>query len=302
MIKESEKPTVIIQKNSERSRRSFSFNNVLDGFAIGVIVFMLFVVIAAYLLEINFNSDISLKDVGVRTALLYVSTVTVSLMLRVLALRRGRRTEKYQEMLKMVADNNDVITENGLSKYRVEYCKEWEEKELAEVRACVLVDVGLTLNDFNIKYCKYTKQELSEMEEFKCLTKTQLKAIESARRIKRLKYDVNYLSVRRLTRHRSSPSGGLNSSDWHRIKTAQTLAVCLIASVFTVYIGVEATYISSWANFVSCLIKVTTMIISGVIAYVSGYYFSSERETAELNEKAHEQKNFIKWCEKKAKD
>lgn len=285
------------EPKASRPLKNRTFANVIDTATISTVVFLFVAVVLLYLTNISVDMDMSLKEFGYEAVILYIFTVTINFLTRSIAKRKGKEVKAHVEAYAEVEKNEKEIIDKGLRGFESEYCRNWEEQELRDARKRLLSFAGVDVTRFEGIYVKYSKAELKVKREELGLTEFQLKTVMKAKRIKRLRYDEEYLSASLKEGRRVSPAGGLNTVRFERIRTVQYLltafaGVCVSASLVLDIIA-EPTF----GTVVMCIIKLVTILISAIAGMLGGYKLTAEMQTQELLRKAVEQKNFIKWCE-----
>lgn len=272
-----------------------AFQDHLNALMLSAVAFIIVFMLTAALTKITVDAELNFFEVSFQTALLYACTVSVHLILRSYARRKGRETEKWKIAHDKVSAYGREIVERGLVKFTSEYCRAWEDHDLEELRKRILAEVGLTMQDYAIA-CMYGPEELKE--KFPSLTKEQRKAIIKAKKVKRLHYDEHYLSVKEnIGLYRHSPSGGMKSKTVVRINTASVFLTSGIASLFSVYLTAEIIVNPTLVTIVLCCVKLVVMAIFATFGIINGYNHSAVREVGEFVDRADEQNRFIKWCE-----
>lgn len=279
-----------------RVRKSKNFQDFVDGITLTAIAALVIVVIMLYITTISFNADFSLKQIGIEGLILYFATVSISLLCRSYARRKGRNTKAFSSAFARVEEYNQRIIENGYSARTTEYCRLWEETELRSARTKILSSVGISVEHFEKAYLKYNKSELKQR--YPELSSGEVAAILKAKKIKRLKYDESYLTVSDKVYGRHSPSGGFKNHTAEKMSTVRLFITGAVSCAFSASLVMEVVADPSWATIVTCAVKVILIVIFGVLNIVGGYNSSAVREPRELEEKADEQARFIKYCEK----
>lgn len=285
------------EKKIERSDRKTTFTGVIDALTLSAVFVILLVVALAYITEITPLGSVDYKKVGMQAIILYACTVSSILLMRGYGRRKGEQTEAYIKARDKVCDNAGKIIEKAYNVYVYNYCRAWEENDLATEQKKTLQNVGVTLEDYRDKYCKYGKNEL--IKAFPELTKVQVKGILQTKRIKRLKYDERYLLAKgkRTSPFRSSPSGGLTADGLNAIEVFRTFVTAALTSVFSVSFVLEIIENPTYETIVACLVKITCIIVSAIFGMINGYRFASAKKTAEMERLAKEQEEFILYCE-----
>lgn len=276
-----------------------AFQDHLNALMIAAVAFIITFMLTAALTKITVDAELNFFEVSFQTALLYACTVSVHLILRSYARRKGRETEKWRTAHDTVGAYGREIVERGLVAMTSEYCRAWEDRDVEELRFRILAEVGLTLKDYEATRM-YAAAELEK--KFPDLTKEQRKAIVRAKKVKRLHYDEHYLSVKEnIGMRRHSPSGGMKSKTVVRINTASVFVTSGIASLFSVYLTAEIIVNPTLVTIVLCAVKLVTMAIFATFGILNGYNHATVREVGEFIDRADEQRRFLKWCETEKK-
>ena len=274
-------------------RGRYNFSDFVDGITLSVVAILVAVILMMYLTDVSFRSDFSIKEFGFAAAVMYACTVSIYILLRSFSGRRGKRTKDYIDVCAAIENNANTIIEKGYARYASNYCRNWEKEELDNAREQVLCEVGISVNEYNATFCKYSKKEIERR--YPHLSEAQKKAIETARKIKRLKYNERYLSVSEAHGRRRSPSGGFTVAWENRIKYAQIIITSAISSVFSATIAFEIISDPTFATVVACLVKIVIVLGFGAWGMIGGYNMTAVKEVAEKKERVAEQNRFIKW-------
>lgn len=275
---------------------SKTFARLLDGVTITTILLIFVSVALLYLTDISLNMNMSWKDFGYEAIILYIFTVAINLLARSVAKRRGRETKQYENAQQAVTANENEIINKGLRGLERDYCRRWEEEELHDAREKVLSSARINVDTFESEYLKYNAKELKAKQKELSLTDYQLKVIRKAKRIRRLRFDEKYLSASLKEGHRVSPIDEINATKYERVHTIKYLVTAFAGVCLSASLALEVIADPTFATVVKCVIKIITIIVSSVAGMINGYKLTAEMETAELQRKAVEQKNFIKWC------
>lgn len=297
MIKDPDSEKMFNETPIKRPVDDNTFSKVLDGFTIGTILLIFVSVAMLYLTNISFDMGMSLKDFGFQAVILYIFTVAINLLSRSITKRKGRETEEHKEAVNLIKANEEEIIKNRLRGREREYCRQWEEEELRDARKKVLASAQIDVKTFETEYLKYSNKELKSKQTELNLTDYQLTVIKKARKIKRLKYDERYLSAAVKTGRRVSPTGEFNTTRYEQLRTVKYLITSLAGVCVSASIALDIISDPTFGTVVMCVVKIVTILISAISGMLGGYKLTAEMETAELNRKAVEQKNFIVWCE-----
>lgn len=294
---EQEKNEIVPVVYKKVSNRAFS--RIIDGVTLTTIVLILVSVALLYLTNISIDMNMSWKDFGYEACILYIFTVAINLLSRSVAKRKGRETKQHVEALKTVSELESAIIEKGLRGLEREYCRTWEDEELYNQRRKILSSARIDIGQFETVYVKYSYKELKQKRKELDLTDYQLKIISKAKRIRRLKYDEKYLSANLKEGRRLSPTNEINSAKYEKIHTVRYLITAFAGVCMSASLALDIIANPTFGTVVMCILKIITILISAVAGMIGGFKLTAEQETDELLRKASEQKNFIKWCERK---
>lgn len=278
----------------ERIKNSKNFASFIDGITLSAVGILIIVIGMLYFTQVGVNTGMSIADVGYECAILYGATVAIYLLLRSFARRKGKSTQGYMAACEKVEKNCARILRENIAYKAIQYCREWEERELENTRSRLLAAVKITIDDFNKLYLKYTVGEIKKMHTE--LTKTELKAIRAAKRVKVLKFNENYLSVAYGSNRRRSPSQYMTTATMEKLTVVRVVITTAITSVFGVTLALQLIADFSFATVVMCLVKIMIIAISGVIGMAGGYNMTAVKAVDEMKYKAGEQEAFIRWC------
>lgn len=290
MIQTGRNETVRIERVRQRTN---TFSNFLDGMTLTAIAAMLIVIFMVYLTSVKINTNVSVRDITVSGVLMYACTVSIYMLLRSFANRKGRASKAFAAVWETIEKNAVYIVENGLAGRVREYCRQWEEAEHNEARRRALADCCISLEKYLADYAKYSRREIKK--NFPDLTEYQRATILRVKKIKRLHFDESYLSVFENYGHRVAPSGGFTVRKRRKLQTIQTFFTTAISSLFSAYLALEIIADPSFATVVMCLVKVVIIVGFGAWALVQGYHMTAVLEVEELKRKTEEQARFIKW-------
>lgn len=271
-----------------------NFSAFLDGITLSVVALLVIVIGMLYMTQINVNTGISIYQLGLESGILYGATVSIYLLLRSFARRKGIATLEWHNAFVAVERNNDWIVEKGIANRTSAYCRAWEDSELDSSRERILADAGITLAEFNEKYLKYTVKEIKKT--YSKLSDFEYETICRAKRAKRLHYNEDYLSVYNKYGKRQSPSQRMTTKTMERLTTVRILITTAITSVLGVSMAMQLITDFSFATVVMCLVKIIIILIFGTVGMVGGYNMTAVKAVEEMNTKVDEQNRFIKWC------
>lgn len=279
------------QEPQEPHRRPPDF---LDAGTFVIVGALVIAIICAFLAQFVISPEISWKEVGVAGAIICAASISIYILLREYMIRRGRRTEQWQDAFARVQRNNKEITERHLSPLTHEYCRAWEQERLDDAQNAVLERVGLSLADFRATWCKYSKGELKAVEG---LTEAQKTAIIKAQNVRRMKYDERYLFDDENGGRQKSPSERMSTSTQNLVANIKTAVTTVITSFLSASFLQEVIFDFSAEAVISCVVKLALVAFSGAVGMISGYNFSAQKEVKEMTALADEQERCIKWCE-----
>lgn len=275
-------------------RTNKTFASLVDGFTLGVVGILIVVIGMLYMTQIDVNSNISIFQIGLESVILYGATVSINLLLRSFARRKGMATDMWSKAFAAVARNNDWIVSKGIANKTTEYCRAWEDAELNSSRERILADAGISLAEFNEKYLKYTVKEIKKG--YSDLSKFERSTIRRAKRCSRLHFNEDYLSVYSRDGKRKSPSQLMTTKAAEHWTIVRILITTAITSVLGVSMALTLITDFSFATIVMCLVKIIIVLLSGTVGMVGGYNMTAVRAVEEMNIKVDEQNRFIKWC------
>lgn len=287
-------PQATLPPKVTKYKTSKAFSSFVDGITLTVVGLLIVVIVLLYLTQISLNTGIDLLQFGFQSLVLYLASLSIYFLLRSFARRKGRMTDGWQNAFKLIEKLNAKIVATGAAERTPEYCRAWETAELDGSRERILADAGIKLADFNELYLKYGPGEIKK--KFPALTKFERKIIRKAKRLKRLHYNENYLSVNNSYGRRKAPNQYISTKTIEVFNGLQKAITMLFTAVFGVTLCVNLVSEPSLATVVMCLVKIIIVLISGAVGMAGGYNITSVKAVDEMNNKIDEQRRFLKWC------
>lgn len=287
-------PQVALTPKVTKYKTSKAFSSFVDGITLTVVGLLIVVIVLLYLTQISFNTDVNFLQFGFQSLVLYLASLSIYFLLRSFARRKGRMTDGWQNAFKAIEKLNDKIVATGAAERTPEYCRAWESAELDGSRERVLADAGIKLADFNEKYLKYSPWEIKK--KFPELTKYERRIICKAKRLRRLHYNENYLSVNNSYGRRKAPNQYISTKTIEIFNGLQKAITMLFTAIFGVTLCVNLVSEPSFKTVVLCLVKIIIVLISGAVGMAGGYNITSVKAVDEMNNKIDEQRRFLKWC------
>lgn len=283
----------------EKQKRKVSFSDGLDITVIVLVVGLVIAVILAFLAEFVIGAEIDLKEVGIDTGIVAACTISIYLLLKSFAQRRGRKTEVWLAAQARQNEQSGEIVKKNYARYAAEYCREWENERLERRQKQVLTEANISFKDFRELYCACSKEELNA--KYPDLTEFQRKTILKAKRIKRIRYDERYLltSVQEKSRREYSPSGGFTTGQLNIADNIRTVITTVLTSLFSASILQEVIFNPTKEAVIKLFVKLAVIFVFSALAMVKGYQFSTVKEVREMNAKSDELENFKNWCGEK---
>ena len=273
----------------------FNIKNMISSIMLAAVGAILVIVVMAYMTHIAFGTEIDWREQGANAVLLAVCSVAVTIILRSWGIMKG---EENPERIKALAEVEKHIKEIESKRFggrAAEYCRWWENDEYERTVTAYLDAFNLTLSQFKTMRI-YDKKEIQS--KYPALSKVQIDAVITAKKIKKLRYSESFMvTTSKQKEHRAAPSQGLSTEQSNAIMTAQNIITSILMSIVMVSFSVEVIADPSLATVVSCLLKVITILLSGLGGAYGGYNLTAKTERKRLENQAREQQSFIAYCE-----
>lgn len=279
---------------NDRKPRKKAAPDVIDTSIIVMIAALTVAMAFAFLVEFIFSPDINWREVSANTAIVAAFSISINMLLRLLGLRKGRKTDAWLEARARMKTNGKAITEKGYAAMVSEYCRTWEQNALDSDMDAVLSRVGISLDVYREKYRGFTRKELNRFEE---LSECQKKAIVKAGRIRRPHYDEAYIKTGESGARHRSPSEHISARAINILQFLRIAVVICCTTAFSASVLQDIIFNFSIEAVIRCLAKLVIVALSGVFGILGGINHSTIRETDEMNACADEQERVIKWCE-----
>lgn len=293
----TEKPEQIVVMTQEKKHK-----NGMEAILSSVAASLLVVIALIYLADINTDFDISLKNLTMNGALIFICSQAFHFVMKAFAQNREWSGKEYE---KSRNEAKTAIERLGKSEYsgRInEYCRAHTEETTERVKTAILSPAGISYKDYIEKYIGKNKKELFKAFPEEQLTKNQVRAILHCNREKIKPYDPNFLRGSFLTpKENVEPSGRYKPRRDNKIETVRTAVSGLFLCVFAVNVGGEIVLNWSFATLVICLVKLFVTVMSGIM----GYRFGVNNVQTEINlllTKSSEAEACIEWCKANPKE
>lgn len=273
----------------------WTIKNLLSSIMIVAVAAILVVVVLAYMTQITFNAEINWSEQGANAVLLVVCSVAVTIILRAWGIMKGQGVKEHLDALAVVEANVSKIIAGHNSGRAAEYCRDWENRDYENTVERALSPYNLSIDKFK-EMRIYDKAELATR--YPTLSKAQITAVLQAKKIKMLKYSEDFILTNTKNKeHRMSPSTGLSTRQRNTIMTVQNVVLAVVLSTIMVSFSLDIIADPTLATVVSCLLKVITIVLSGLFAAYSGYNLTANIETERFKLQAVEQERFLSFCE-----
>ena len=179
--------------------------------------------------------------------------------------KSGKASTMYIEICKRCDElKNRIITRN-LYKTLVDFCKDYVRRELRNACIELLSPVNISYEEYEEK-CK--GKDLETLEDL--YSKTQLKAIKRANKLKPIKLSADMICKRSRRGVRRNPLG-MNPGTKKVINDAFSFAKITLTSLLTGAVVLDAVVDFSWATIVGVLLKLMPVVVNAFNGYKSGY-------------------------------
>ena len=140
----TEQPTTDEPMITVRPRKTF--DESLDIVIIIIIAALVAAIVCAFLVNFNVTAQINVVEFTSNTVIVAGCTASLYILLRSLTIRKGRRTEVWQNAREKLQETIDGIVEDNLARRAGEYCRVWETQRLRDDRMAQLDVVGISID------------------------------------------------------------------------------------------------------------------------------------------------------------
>lgn len=231
-----------------------------------VSVCLMFAVIMIVTTDVKVGSIKDLADLGVDFFLLLFCAYASYISCADSGMRAGLGTDVYTETLANFKECKDKIVKNNMQVRLAEFCRDYIQDDLKNVRMSHLVVVGLSYE----QYLKYTAMDNKEIDALPGLTKLQKKAIKKANNIKPITLRPEAILRHGKGGYHRSPlemSPETRKSINYVVKFVQSSLIALGMSL----IALDMVADPSWIVFATVCLKLCSVIYNCFSGYRTGY-------------------------------
>lgn len=247
------------------SKKKLSTTMVEKAGWIMAVVIML-VVIAVMTLDIKTVTVQKITELSLTAFLLLFCSYAMYGNMYHTGMLEGRRLDSYKKaIIKYDAIREEIRSKDVWVELR-EFCADFVQKELRECRENELYAGGVSYEEY-LKYHRLSKREM----EYKRLPKKKIKAILDANWVEPLHFTAEMLYKT------GSPTGWrftpmhMSPSTKKTLDFASTLIKTVATSLCMCFIAFEMFATPSWETFVSVVVKLFTVAMTGYSGYRNGY-------------------------------
>lgn len=229
-------------------------------------------------------------------ALLFVNNAVYNNMIE-----SGQKAAQGTKLYKDAVDgyNAEMVTakatNSGLERLP-EFCDNYNKKALESDRKELLYAAGIKYETYKNNYISKSKRQLKRLKigDNKALTKSQIKAIKAADRLKSPKLKSEQILR---TGQAALSRGALGRAPEQKIKLyrARKVLTSTLVSVLSATIVLDMITDFSFAKFVEATVKVAPILLSAYMGYKTGYNNIYIDSTSYINAQATLINNYIKW-------
>lgn len=266
------------------------------GFFVGLI--LLFIVIVVYTTNVNFNSELSLVNFGLGSFILLFCSYSMYINCADSGIRAGRNNKIYNDTNdKYNATKNKII--NSKKQIRLpEFCKQYINNELKNVRENILTEVGISYKFYKENYLGKDKATINNDN---VLSKTQKKIIIYANKINPINLTSNMIMQKARSNNKRKPLGDSPKTKRERAYIIKFITTTITA-LFTVLIVLDAITNPSWQTFAELCLKLLLIVFNGFTGYKMGYENIIIDTVNYMNDQIDLMEQFEQYCEENPLD
>ena len=250
-----------------RSKKKAAAKTLLNNAGIIFGVFLTFVVIIIVTTDIRLATWEEITGLGIDFLLLLFCSYTMYINCSDSGMRHGLRTDTYLDAVEMFDKAKAKITSCGNQKRMYVFCRHYIKEELKHTKMLELENVGFCYEDYLEKYLGLDDSKIDEDTE---LTKAQKKAVKKANSIDPIRLTPEMILRRARGHSRRSPLG-MNPETKKKINFGVKFVSTIFLSLFLTVLIVDMVIEPTWIMFVSCMLKLISVVSNGFSGYKFGY-------------------------------
>lgn len=295
--KKEDVPFIYSPRIKERKDGAF-----VDIFTMVITIVIFVAIIASYFVTVDTSAELNIQEITVEVVWLVAGTFSIGELIKRYARSRGRKTEDYKDA---VEEANAKIKDLCASPYRPlvsAYCEHCTADTIDTYRKHQLLLVGLTLNEYNNKYCGKGASELRKAVRRKEISFSQYRAIRRCNRIKIKAYDSNFItSYNSVLSLNKTPSEMFDAEHADHLNTAKSLVLAFVSAVFIGRLFAKVIFNLSSAVVFAAIIKIIMILIN--VSFKASFGWNLSRMEIQRNKlRASEAESCMEWCKTNPKE
>lgn len=280
----------------ERVTTQKTVNSIL---VVAIVIIFIAMIASYFVPELGAALGVSLKTLTTDGAWLAVGSFAISTLIKQVAINRAKLTKEYTEAKANADKKLKKYNDDGLLVYAKEYCEDYEKTTLEDDRKYLLEPVGITYADFESKYLAKSLFFLLRRKE---LSFKQSIAVWRANRVKRVRYNADFLRTTVRMRRKKSPSQINDDDRDNAIDTVKSFVFSFLGGAFAVSITTDIIVSFSTAALIAAGIKVAIVVMTSALRAAFGWKLITVTRVNRLETQVSESVTCIKWSAKKYPD
>ncbi len=229
--------------------------------------FVLFVVFVVLTTEVHLSSFADIASLGLEFSVLFIGSCLLYLCGVDSGTRAGKNTSLYQTTVAAYDKLKRTVLDRSLQTAVSAFCKEYVEREFRDAKTSVLMEAGISYEEYAEKYLAKDRKAVKAMSE---LSEAKKKVICRANRMKpiRLTFEMIFRRGRGTSRH--APLG-MSPEAKRTIDFFGRSLRNLLTTGITVSIALDVVTTPTWATFAKVLLQILPMVSRGFFGYKFGY-------------------------------
>ena len=243
--------------------------------------------------DIKFNSVIDLADIGGELFVLMLSTYSMYITFFDSGRREGLLNGAYLDAVTRYNECKESIKDKGIQRYLASYCQHYEQCEIKDVRTDILVQAGISYDDFEKKYLSRDKTSIKLDAN---LSEREKTAIIAALKVKPINITPDMFLKRGRGSTRRVPLGDAPERVQRDVFIRKAITA-LATSLLTAQLAFDIISEPPIAMMATVLVKLLPVILNAFFGYKFGYDHITVNTVDYITDQTDFLNQFMRWVD-----
>ena len=291
---------VYIERPVEKMQKKLFSEAIINKVLVALVVLLVFAVLATYFVEDLPSFVPEFRSIAIDAVWLIACCYAIGELVKRIAINKARTTTEFVEAKKKAKEELSSLTKEELDE-RHSYCEAYEERVYTAALDRLLKDAEITKDDYNDLYKALTVKEIKAKYPDCTLSKKQYAALKEINRLRRVKYNPEFLNTTIEVITHSSPSEMYNAGRENTKNMISSAVMSILSGVFCASFVGSLVFSFSVATLFAAVVKIVLTAFFAAIKAIFGWSLVMNTEINRYTLQTEEAKNLKNWCKTKNK-